>query len=87
MTLQPAMVRHYYLLSAILVLVAGIVAAPAQASLNHFAPLRFTAEGTFQITVFNDLHYGEGMRDTGLYRVLTLSFPRFACQAYCAAHV
>lgn len=28
-----------------------------------FTPLRFTSDGTFQISVFNDLHYGEGERD------------------------
>lgn len=27
-----------------------------------FTPLRFTSDGTFQISVFNDLHYGEGER-------------------------
>lgn len=25
-----------------------------------FTPLRFTSDGNFQISVFNDLHYGEG---------------------------
>lgn len=28
-----------------------------------FTPLRFTSDGTFQISVFNDLHYGEGEQD------------------------
>lgn len=35
-----------------------------------FTPLRFTSDGTFQISVFNDLHYGEGERGP---RVLCLS--------------
>lgn len=35
-----------------------------------FTPLRFTSDGTFQISVFNDLHYGEGERDLAP-RVLT----------------
>lgn len=29
---------------------------------SSFTPLRFTSDGTFQISVFNDLHYGEGER-------------------------
>lgn len=37
-----------------------------------FTPLRFTSDGTFQISVFNDLHYGEGEQDLAP-RVLYLS--------------
>jgi hypothetical protein len=32
---------------------AAAIAIPQQ-------PLRFTKEGTFQISLFSDLHYGEG---------------------------
>ena len=28
---------------------------------NFFAPLRFTSNGTFQISIFEDLHFGESM--------------------------
>lgn len=38
---------------------SGIIKKRATA----FTPLRFTSDGTFQISVFNDLHYGEGERD------------------------
>lgn len=27
---------------------------------SSFAPLRFNSDGTFQISIFNDLHFGEG---------------------------
>jgi hypothetical protein len=56
------MIRPQYLLPAMLV--AGAAAAPLQSRAHGFAPLRFTAEGTFQITVFNDLHYGEGTQSS-----------------------
>jgi hypothetical protein len=29
----------------------------------HDQPLSFMKDGTFQVTVFGDLHYGEGMSD------------------------
>jgi hypothetical protein len=65
------MLQRQYLLP--LTLITGAVAAPAQTSLHGFAPLRFTAEGTFQITVFNDLHYGEGTRHPHLMACLYCS--------------
>jgi hypothetical protein len=44
-------------------LVTGAMAAPfLTPRQTSFAPLRFTANGTFQITIFNDLHYGEGTK-------------------------
>jgi hypothetical protein len=47
------------------ILVANILALPVadelQWSLHNKQPLRFTKEDTFQISVFADLHYGEGM--------------------------
>jgi hypothetical protein len=54
------MFQHQFLLPA--ALIAGAVAAPAQTGFDSFAPLRFARDGTFQISVFNDLHYGEGTR-------------------------
>lgn len=39
--------------------VAGILAAPTKQPMNS-KPLRFTSEGTFQIAIFEDLHFGEG---------------------------
>lgn len=52
------------LLLASFVLVSRLTALPFGVE-NHLnvsttTPLRFTAEGTFQIAVFEDLHYGEG---------------------------
>lgn len=39
-------------------------AAPFSADYNHLkAPLRFTKDGTFQLSVFNDLHFGENAWD------------------------
>jgi hypothetical protein len=47
-----------------LLLVRAISAVPAatdtQWPLPNTRPLRFTQDGTFQISVFEDLHYGEG---------------------------
>ena len=34
--------------------------APFQQLLNRDKTLRFAKDGTFQITVFSDLHYAEG---------------------------
>jgi hypothetical protein len=62
------MFQHQFLLPA--ALIAGAVAAPAQTSFDSFAPLRFTRDGTFQISVFNDLHYGEGTRQPNATTVL-----------------
>ena len=33
-------------------------------SSSHLAPLRFTANGTFQLSIFEDLHFGENAWDT-----------------------
>ncbi|KIM97266.1 hypothetical protein OIDMADRAFT_147769 [Oidiodendron maius Zn] len=53
------MLRYQSLLVPV-ALIAGVVGAPSQTlGFPGFAPLRFTRDGTFQITVFNDLHYGE----------------------------
>ena len=35
------------------------IALPGDSPLNTFLPLRLTSEGTFQISIFEDLHYGE----------------------------
>lgn len=43
-----------------------------------FTPLRFTSDGTFQISVFNDLHYGEGEQEARLSPVADL-FPKDSC--------
>lgn len=32
---------------------------PRKASADPTAPLAFTSDGTFQISIFNDLHFGE----------------------------
>ena len=54
------MLRYQFLLVPV-ALIASVVGAPSQTlGFPGFAPLRFTRDGTFQITVFNDLHYGEG---------------------------
>lgn len=45
-------------------LVANSLAAPVASN----QPLRFTANGTFQLSIFEDLHYGEGeytLQDSG----------------------
>lgn len=51
--------------AASLSLLRGITALPSGSA--SFLPLRFTKGGTFQVTVFNDLHYGEG-EVVGLFR-------------------
>ena len=51
--------------AASLALFRGIAALPSGSA--SFLPLRFTEKGTFQVTVFNDLHYGEG-EVVGLFR-------------------
>ena len=40
-----------------------LTALPASALVNNwpFAPLRFSDDGTFQIGIFEDLHFGESM--------------------------
>lgn len=43
---------------ASLVLGLSFIAAATARAVNQ--PLRFTQEGTFQLSVFSDLHYGEG---------------------------
>jgi hypothetical protein len=67
------MLQRQYLLP--LTLITGAVAGPTQTSLHGSAPLRFTtAEGTFQITVFNDQHYGEATRHPNLMACLYCSW-------------
>ena len=44
---------------SLLSLVMSIFAAPTPFATNP-SPLRFTPEGTFQLSIFEDLHYGEG---------------------------
>ena len=41
---------------------AGVV--PHGKTFNE--PLRFTKDGTFQISIFEDLHFGEGMSDLSM---------------------
>ena len=45
---------------------AGAVAAAidVQSPLPNIQPLRFTINGTFHVSVFEDLHYGEGWSDS-----------------------
>jgi hypothetical protein len=53
--------RQVFLL--VMQLATGTMAAPFLTPRHtSFAPLRFTADGTFQISIFNDLHYGEGTK-------------------------
>ena len=44
---------------SLLCLVSSIFAAPTKPTSNPNL-LRFTSEGTFQLSIFEDLHYGEG---------------------------
>ena len=55
------MFRHSLLFYAF-VATGAAYASPLKPSQTAFvpAPLRFTSEGTFHISVFQDLHYGEG---------------------------
>ena len=49
------------------IVIGGISALPIDSALNVLAidpgPLRFTEEGTFQLSIFEDLHFGEGETD------------------------
>jgi hypothetical protein len=48
------------MLTSALFLASLAAALPSQNKPRATETLRFTAEGTFQISVFEDLHYGEG---------------------------
>ncbi|KAK0259050.1 hypothetical protein LTS09_006339 [Friedmanniomyces endolithicus] len=55
--LYPAMMRFFSAASCTLTIANTVLAAPSKYGLNR--TLRFTNNGTFQLAVFNDLHYGE----------------------------
>ncbi|OTB00244.1 hypothetical protein M426DRAFT_15703 [Hypoxylon sp. CI-4A] len=48
---------------AVSVLSARFPAKPAAASTPSFGPLTFTSDGSFQISIFEDLHFGENAWD------------------------
>ncbi|KXT10105.1 hypothetical protein AC579_9709 [Pseudocercospora musae] len=53
----------FFLLAVILSFLAFSYAGPTHAGWKWRKPLRFTKEGTFQIAVFADLHFGENAWD------------------------
>lgn len=57
-------IRHCLTRIVMITFIAFVLAAfmaerAAAAAVPSWPPLRFTPEGTFQMTVFNDLHFGE----------------------------
>lgn len=56
-----------------LILSLGLVASATALAIPQ--PLRFTKEGTFQLSVFSDLHYGEG-------RIISISFYSFPFSSF-----
>lgn len=51
-----SMLRELSLLS----FMSGIFATPIEPSRNA-SPMRFAPDGSFQLSIFEDLHYGEGV--------------------------
>lgn len=54
-------IRMLALLIATLGLTVLSFAAPRPVGYGSLPPLRFTSNGTFQIAIFEDLHFGESM--------------------------
>nr|POE54143.1 putative inactive purple acid phosphatase 16 [Quercus suber] len=61
---RRSLVKMFFALITAILLAAWTFAAPTPESYHPFkAPLRFTKDGTFQISIFNDLHFGENAWD------------------------
>jgi hypothetical protein len=68
---RPKRDRYHFIKTMALVLAVVFFACWALAGVSHGdtsnKPLRFTENGTFQISIFEDLHFGEGMSEPNRY--------------------